>query len=79
MKTIARNVTQERRYGDKVGLMYVLLEEGDVKEDIIKEFHDNSNFWDKVTFKEEISEYTHGDVTYTGTILVFDVVEGYMD
>lgn len=84
MKILFDYCTQPRRYSDSYGECLVLLEEGDDKEEIKREFHKPRAWYEQnYSFDRECTEYTEkkygGDVVHKGKLLLFKTQRDYLD
>jgi hypothetical protein len=84
MKILFNYCTQSRRYADSYGECLVLLEEGDDKEEIKREFHKERAWYEQsYSFDRECKEYVEkkysGDVVHTGNMLLFKTRRAYLD
>ena len=84
MEIIFNYCRQTRRYGDSEGLCLVKLAEGDNKEEIIKDFTKERNWYEqKYYFAKELNKYEHngynGTVIYEGDLLLFKTYQIYLD
>ena len=84
MKKLFDYYHQVRRYGDSEGLCLVELEEGDNKEEIIKEFTKDREWYEqKYHFKEALNRYEYemfnGIRVYEGNLLLFQTRRANLD
>lgn len=79
MKVLFRYTRQPRRYADREGFMLVELEEGDNKDEVIKDFNEKRDIVSSNKFLREVDTYEHNGETYTGNLLLFEAIDAFMD